>query len=141
EPALDVLADTHDHGVFGLAGRVRAQDVAEGDDLLVGVGDLDADGALAGDGREDAHVGGGDGVGDVLGQGGDAFDLGARGELDLVAGDRGAAAEAGDLSVDLELVQRVGQGLHDGVVGFRAFLRRGPGGQEFGIGQRVGDVA
>jgi hypothetical protein len=31
-----------------------AEDVAQGDDLAVGVRDLDADGALARDGREDA---------------------------------------------------------------------------------------
>ena len=44
-----------------------AQDVAERDDLLVRVGDLDADGGLAGNRTEDAHIGGGHRIRDVLG--------------------------------------------------------------------------
>ena len=95
--ALDVLADTHDHRVLVVAGDVGAQDVAEADHLLVGIGDLDADGRLAGDRAEDAHVGRGDGVGDVLRQRGDPLDLDTGPELDDVAGDGRAAVEAGDL--------------------------------------------
>ena len=67
--ALDVLADAHDHRVVVAAGRLAAQHVAEADLLAVGVGDLDADRGLAGDRAEDAHVGGRDGVGDVLATG------------------------------------------------------------------------
>ena len=100
EAALDVLAEPDDHRVVVGAGGGGAQHVAEGDDLLVDVGDLDADRRLAGDRAEDPHVGGGDGVGDVLGERGDLLDLDRRAELDLVAGDRRAAGVAGDLGVD-----------------------------------------
>ena len=72
---------------------------------------------LPGIGRQDAHVGRGDGVRDVLGQRGDPLDLDAGAELDLVAGDRRAAGEAGDLGVDLELVEHLGERLDDAVVG------------------------
>ena len=58
-PAVDVLADGHLERVGGPAGLGRRQDVAEGDELAVVVGDLDADGRAAGDGGQDAHVGGG----------------------------------------------------------------------------------
>ena len=64
--ALDVLADAHDHRVVVAAGHLAAQHVAEADLLAVGVGDLDADRGLAGDRAEDAHVGGRDGIRDVL---------------------------------------------------------------------------
>ena len=52
-------------------------------------GHLDADGRLAGDGRQDAHVGRRHGVGDVLGEAGDPGHLDPGPELELVAGDRG----------------------------------------------------
>ena len=127
--ALDVLADAHDHRVLVAAGRLAAQHVAEADLLAVGVGDLDADRATCpGSATEDAHVGRGDGVRDVLGQRGDPLDLDARAELDLVAGDRRAAGEAGDLGVDLELVEDLGERLDDPVVGRAARLvRASPG--------------
>ena len=76
-----------------LRGR-RAEHVAERDDLAVGVGDLDADRALAGDRGEDAHLVRGDGVGDVVGERGDALDLDAVADLDLVLRDGRAAREA-----------------------------------------------
>ena len=44
----------------------RAEDVAEVDDAAVAVGDLDADGLLAGDRGEDADLGGGQRVGEVV---------------------------------------------------------------------------
>ncbi|SIG96314.1 Uncharacterised protein [Mycobacteroides abscessus subsp. abscessus] len=49
ESAFDVLAHAHDHRVVGLAGGLRAEHIAEGDVLAVGVRDLDADRLLAGD--------------------------------------------------------------------------------------------
>ena len=139
--ALDVLAHTHDHGVLVAARRVAAQHVPERDVLAVEVRDLDADGGLARDGAEDAHVGRGDGIRDVLRQGGDALDLGARAELDLVARDRRAAREARDGGVDVELVEDVGQRLDDAVVGLAAGLVRRAGRQHRRVGQAVGDVA
>ncbi|MCY1224729.1 hypothetical protein D9M72_369000 [compost metagenome] len=107
--ALDVLADAHDHRVVGAAGVLAAEHIAEGHGFAVRVGDLDADGGLAGDRAEDTDVAGRDGIGDVLGQRRDAFHLGARGEFDFITGDRGAATEAGDLGIHVELVERFGQ--------------------------------
>ena len=88
-----------------ITGLGRAEHVTEGDDFLVGVGNLDADRRLAGDRRQDPDVGAGHRVRDVLAQRGDLLDLDRRAELDLVAGDRRPAAVAGDLGVDLELVE------------------------------------
>ena len=88
--AVDVPADGHLEGVAGPLGLRRDEDVAEGDDLAVAVGHLDADGLPAGDRRQDADVGRGHRVGDVLVEAGDAGDLDARAELELVAGDRRA---------------------------------------------------
>jgi hypothetical protein len=139
--ALDVLADAHHHRVLAGARHLAAQHVAEADLLAVGVRDLDADRGLAGDRAEDAHVGRGDGIRDVLGEGGDPLDLDAGAELDLVAGDRRATAEAGDLGVDLELVEHRRQRLDDGVVGCAACLVRAAGLEERVVGQGVGDVA
>ncbi len=107
--ALDVLADADDERVLVAAGGRGAQDVAEGHVFAVGVGDLDADGALAGDRREDTHVGGGHRVGDVLRQVGELVDLDAGAEDDLVAGDCRAAGEAGDARVDVEVLRRPGR--------------------------------
>ena len=94
--AFDVLADADDERVLVAAGSCGAQDVTEGHVFTVGVGDLDADGALAGDRREDTHVGGGHGVGDVLRQVGELVNLDAGAEDDLVAGDCRASGESGD---------------------------------------------
>ena len=52
---------------------------------------------------DDPDVGALHGVGDVAQQRLDPLDLDRRAELDLVAGDRRAAGEAGDGGVDLEL--------------------------------------
>ena len=114
--ALDVLADADDERVLVAAGGSRAQDVAEGHVFTVGVGDLDTDGALAGDRREDTHVGGGHGVGDVLRQIGELVDLDAGTEHDLVAGDCRASGEAGDACVDVEVREDLSQGRDDLVV-------------------------
>ena len=141
ESAFDVLAHAHDHRVVGLAGGLRAQHIAEGDVLTVGVRDLDTDGLLAGDRREDAHVGAGHGVGDVLRQRSDLLDLRTGAEFHLVAGDRRSAGESGDLGVDLELLEHVAQGFDDTVVGLRPFLRGWSGLEVVRGGQGVGDVA
>ena len=114
--ALDVLADADDERVLVAAGGRGTQDVAEGHVFAVGVGDLDADGTLAGDRREDAHVCGGHGVGDVLRQVGELVDLDAGTEHDLVARDCRASREAGDACVDVEVREDLSQGRDDLVV-------------------------
>ena len=137
EAALDVLAQPHEHRVRVLLGRLRTHDVAEADRLAVGVGHLDADGGLAGDRREDADVVVRDGVGQVPGQRGDLLDLDRRPELDLVAGHRRTAGEAGDRGVDVELLEDAGDRLDGDVVALRARLRRGSGPQHVERGQDV----
>ena len=62
--------------------------------------------ACAGDGGEDADVGAGHRVGDVLVQAGDPGDLHARAELELVAGDGGADDHADEAGLDVVLGQR-----------------------------------
>ena len=137
--ALNVLADADDERVLVAAGGRGAQDVAEGHVFAVGVGDLDADGALAGNRREDAHVGGGHRVGDVLRQVGELVDLDARAEDDLVAGDRRAARKPGDAGVDVEVGEDLAQGRDDLVVDGRARHVRGPGDKQVLRRQRVAD--
>ncbi len=125
-------------GCFAFAASARAQHVAEGHDLAVGIGDLDADRALARDRREDAHLVRGDRVGEVLRERGDPLDLDARPELDLVLGHGGPAREARDLRVDLELVEHARDLPHDVVVRRRARLRRRARGEGRRGGQVVG---
>ena len=75
---------------------------------------------------------------EVLGERRDAFDLDAVAERDLVAGDAGAAREAGDLGVDLELGEHAGDRRDHLVVGGRAGLGRGAGSEQGCRGQSVG---
>ncbi len=74
-------------------------------------------------------------------QRGDPLDLDRVAQLDLVAGDGRAAGEAGDLRVDLELVEHLGQRLDDLVRRRRAGPVRAALAQHVAGGQRVGDVA
>ena len=105
--AVDVPADGHLERVVGPLGLGRGEDVAEGDDLAVGVGHLDADGLATGDRGQDADVGRRHGVGDVLVQAGDAGHLHARAQLELVAGDGRAHHHADELGLDAVLGERV----------------------------------
>ena len=68
----------------------------------------------------------------------DPLDLDARAELDLVARDRRAAHEAGDLRVDAELLHDLGQRRDDVVVRLGGGLVRRPGLEHLALGQRVG---
>ena len=80
-------------------------------------------------------------VGNVLRQGRHAFDLDRRSQLDLVPRDGGTAGVAGDLGVDLELIQDFGQRLDYLVRGGRAGPVRAALTQGVAGGKRVGDVA
>ena len=142
--ALDVLADADDERVLVPTGGSRAQNVAEGHVFAVGVGDLDTDGALAGNRREDTHVGRGHGVGDVFRQVGELVDLHAGAEDDLVAGDCRASGETGDARVDVEVREDLSQRRDDLVVdGGSGHVRRS-GDQEVlrrqGVADRVVEV-
>ena len=121
-PAMSRPMATSSGGLAGVrTGLLGIQDVGQGHQLAGAVGHLDADGRLARDGGEDAHVGRGHGVGDVLGQAGHPGHLDAGPELELEAGDRRAhpgADEAGLHAVG-------GQGthqLHPGGVGLLLVL-------------------
>ncbi len=88
--------------------RELAGDVAERDQRRLGVRHLHADGLLARDRRDDAQLlARGEGVGEVVAQRGDAADLGAGGQLQLVAGDARAADRVGDLGLDAEVPERL----------------------------------
>jgi hypothetical protein len=73
------------------------------------VGHLDTDRRAAGDRRQDADVGGGHRVGDVLLKVGDAGDLHAGAELELVAGDGGPDGHPDERGVDAVLLERIVQ--------------------------------
>ena len=111
--AVDVAAHGHLERVGGPAGLLGGEDVAQGDDLAPAVGHLHADGLPARDGGQDAHVGGGHGVGDVLVEAGDPGHLHARAQLELVAGDGGADHHADQPGLHAVL----GQGVLEGAAG------------------------
>ena len=77
------------------------------------VGHLDADGLLAGDRGEDADLGGGEGVGQVVAQLGHAAHLDAGGELQLVPGDARAAHHPHHPRLDAEVGERLDELLGD----------------------------
>ena len=104
----DVLAQPHRER-RPVGGRVLV-DVAEVHDLAPRVGDLDADRLLAGDRRQDADVGGGQRVGEVVLELRDLGHLDSRCQPDLVARD----VRSGDAPDDLGLDPEVTQGLEQG---------------------------
>ena len=105
--AGDVLAEPHGQR-RPVLGRLL-EDVAESDDPPVQVGDLDADGLLAGDRREDADVGGGQRVGEVVLQLRHLGDLRARRQAQLVARDVRAGDGADHLRLHAEVPERLDQ--------------------------------
>ncbi len=124
EAAFDILAETDRHGVDALDRRTRAQHIAERDDLAVLVRDLHADRAFARDRRKDVDLIARDRVADVLGERGDALNLHAGAEFDLVPRNRGAPTHAGDPRIHLELLEHFGDCGDDLVVGGAARLGR-----------------
>ena len=96
-------------------GGGRTQDITEGDDVTVGVGNLDADCRLAGDRREEGDLVRRDRVFDVARQRRHSFDLDALREFYFVAGDGWAASKASNRRIDAELSEDVGDG-RDGLV-------------------------
>ncbi len=104
DAAVDVLAQ----GEGQLGGRVleirRLDDVAELDDLALVVGDLDAQGGLAGDAL-DADRLRLQGQGQVLGPALDLRDLDARGREVLVGRDDRSGVVLADLALDAELLE------------------------------------
>ena len=109
-PAMSRPMATSSGWVVGVPLRlVGIEDVAQGHQLARPVGHLDADGRLARDGGQDAHVGRGHGVGDVLGQAGDPGHLDPGAELELVAGDGRADPAADQAGLDAVGGQRAHQ--------------------------------
>ena len=103
--AGDVLAEPHRQR-RPVLGRLL-EDIPEPHDPPLCVGHLHADGLLAGDGREDTDVGGGEGVREVVLELGDLGDLGAGRQAQLVAGDVGSGDGADDLGLDAEVAERL----------------------------------
>ena len=106
------------HTETGLAvcGHV-AVDVAERDEVRAQVRDLDADGLLAGDRREDADLGRRERVGEVVLQRRDLRHLRAGRKLELVARHARARDLAGDVRLDPEVTERRDECACDLVVG------------------------
>ena len=99
----DVLAQRDGKPVFGLGEGLVVDGVPEVDGVALGVGDLDPDGGLAGDGRDDAHARRLEGKGQIVGEIGDLVDLHARRGLELVHGDDGPRLDLRDLALDAEV--------------------------------------
>ena len=105
-PSIPLPSQATSGEVFSRAAGV---DVAEADDAAARVRDLDPDRLLAGDRRQDADVGRGQRVGEVVGELGDFLDLGAGRQAQFVAGDVRAADDADDLRLDPEVAERLDQ--------------------------------
>ena len=116
EVAFHILADTGQHRVRIVHGLVGAQHVAKHHGFAVGVRNFDADGRLAFDHGQDAHIGAGHRIGDVLLQVGDLLDFDARPELHLVHGHGRTSQEADDLGIHAELLEGAGQGANHTVI-------------------------
>src|SRR5690606_24594583 len=103
--AGDVFAEGD--GDLGLGGDpvFGFEDFAHADGGGGAVGDLDADGGLAGDGGEDAHGLGAHAEGDVFVEAGDFLDAHAGGGGDFVAGDDGADVDLAGGDGDAEFAE------------------------------------
>src|SRR5919106_1552410 len=101
----DVLAEP-DRERARVLGQL-VEDVSERDDVGREIGDLDADRLLAGDRREDADLGRGEGVGEIVLEGGDLAHLRPGRELQLVARDARADDLAHECGVDSEVRERL----------------------------------
>ena len=122
--AVDPLAEPGDQR-RGLL-RPAGVDVAEADDAAARVRDLDADRLFARDRGQDADVGRGQRVGEVVAELGHFLDLGAGREAQLVAGDVRAADDADDLRLDPEVAERLDQLAADRVLVARIGALVGP---------------
>ena len=103
--ARDVLAQVdRDAHLLGLAVGLL-DDLAEADDLPRGVGHFDADGVLAGNGRDDADARHAQGDGQVVGQAGDLAQPQPGLELDFELGDDRAGLDFYDTDIEAEVAE------------------------------------
>ena len=70
-PAVDVATDSDRKRAYGLACFRREEHITDGHELALLVCDFDPDGRLARDGSENADIGGGHRISDVLVERGD----------------------------------------------------------------------
>ena len=124
--ARDVLAQPHRQR--RPVGRRLLVDVAQVHDPPARVGHLDADRLLARDRRQDADVGRGQGVGEVVLELRDLADLDAGRQPQLVAGDVRAGHHADHARVDVEVPERLQQRRGDLLLPHRVRPRRVLGG-------------
>ncbi len=103
--AADVLAQRERQRRFQLIVLVRAQDLRQVHDLLVGVGDLQPNHVLAGDHIDHAHADHRQAARDVLVQTRHLRTADARRRLHLETGDHRARIGANHLGLDLEILQ------------------------------------
>ena len=138
--AVDILPEHERDLCLGLAPIVGFQQFAERDFLLLAVGDLDADGVFAGNGRENVDSLRTRGPGDVPLQADDFIHSHPFGRVNLVPGNRGTAGNIPRRDGDSELRQ----GFDDGLLDSEHFLGIGCGPvcfvqfvQQFHSGQHV----
>ena len=86
-PTVDVATDTDLEWMARVSSLLRRQDVAEGHYLTIDVRHLHADGPATRDGSEDADIGRGHRIGDVLAQALELGDLDTLAELEHEPGD------------------------------------------------------
>ena len=82
-----------------------AKDISERYQPAAAIGNFDPDGALAGNRREETNIRGGERIGDVVGEPGDARHLDPRCQLDLIAGHGRAGNDLGEPGVDTVLAE------------------------------------
>ena len=109
--AADVLAERQREPRLGGRPRGAFEHLAQDHRRRLAVRDFDADDALAGNRRLDAHALGLERQRDVAGEAADALDLDARGGQQFVAGDHRPLLHVRDFRLDAELRQRVLDGV------------------------------
>jgi hypothetical protein len=120
--AINVLAERDGNAGLGIAPFVGFEQVAHDDLGLDEIGNLDADGAFAGNGREDVDALGLERGGDVVRERGDLFQLHAGRGMQFVARDGRAFGDVAERNLDVELRERL---LHEPRVGHQLLLGLG----------------
>ena len=107
--AGDIPAQRHSELAFGRGELIGIDQFPQADGPADLVGDLDAHGGLVGDGRLDAHAGGGQPQGDIIRKAGDPADLDPGAGLELIPGDRRAAGDVDHPRIHPEFLEGIDQ--------------------------------
>ena len=121
-PADDIEAERQTEHGGGLLVRRTGENIPQKDCLANRVGDLDADGRLAGNGTDDAHPVHLQDHGQVIGQGDDLVDLHPRRRREFVGRHHRPRGDARHRALDTEVQQLGGENIAHLVVVFSAQL-------------------